>query len=127
MVWRSYRRCERAVLVAPFADGFCLLGTSTPARRIYGDFKLMLVAVLIGLILDSTWINLGWLEFSAGWPVSEHSAAMDSTVMGGSGLNLESFIGLVTITITAWQLYWVVVQPVLLPGGSTFRGGQYFS
>jgi len=42
-----------------------------PARRVYGDFKLMLVAVLIGLILDTTWVKLGWLEFEGGWPLSK--------------------------------------------------------
>jgi hypothetical protein len=41
-----------------------------PVRRVYGDFQLMLVAVLIGLILDTTWVRLGWLEFAAGWALS---------------------------------------------------------
>ena len=30
-----------------------------PVRRVYGDFQLMLVAVLIGLILDTSWVKLG--------------------------------------------------------------------
>jgi hypothetical protein len=33
----------------------------------------MLVAVLIGLILDTTWVQLGWLEFAAGWALSERA------------------------------------------------------
>ena len=30
----------------------------SPTRRVYGDFQLMLVAVLIGLILDTTWVKI---------------------------------------------------------------------
>ncbi len=42
-----------------------------PASRVYGDFQLMLVAVLLGLILDTTWIKLGWLQYTGAWALSE--------------------------------------------------------
>jgi Protein of unknown function (DUF2878) len=35
-----------------------------PDNRVKGDFQLMLVTVVIGFILDTTWIKLGWLEFA---------------------------------------------------------------
>ncbi len=42
-----------------------------PARRVYGDFQLILVAVLFGLILDTTWVRLGWLEYAGASALSE--------------------------------------------------------
>ena len=44
-----------------------------PARRVYGDFQLMLVAVLLGLILDTTWVRLGWLQYTGAWALSERA------------------------------------------------------
>jgi hypothetical protein len=41
-----------------------------PARRVYGDARLMLVAVLIGLILDTTWVKVGWIDFAPDFAVS---------------------------------------------------------
>ncbi len=35
-----------------------------PNNRTKGDFQLTLVAVVVGFILDTTWIKLGWLEFT---------------------------------------------------------------
>ena len=36
-----------------------------PTRKAYGDWGLVLVAALLGLILDSLWIQLGILEYEA--------------------------------------------------------------
>ncbi|OQK16263.1 hypothetical protein AU255_14310 [Methyloprofundus sedimenti] len=36
-----------------------------PANHIQGDFPLVLVALLIGFILDSSWISLGLIQFSS--------------------------------------------------------------
>jgi hypothetical protein len=62
---------------------------SRPGRRIYGDFQLMLVAVLIGLILDSTWVRLGWLEFAAGWALSERAPLWILLLWAGLALTLN--------------------------------------
>jgi Protein of unknown function (DUF2878) len=35
-----------------------------PDNRVKGDFQIMLVAVVVGFILDTTWIKVGWLEFA---------------------------------------------------------------
>ena len=60
-----------------------------PSRRIYGDFQLMLVAVLIGLILDTTWVRLGWLEFAASWAFSERAPLWILLLWAGLALTLN--------------------------------------
>jgi hypothetical protein len=60
-----------------------------PDRRVYGDFQLMLVAVLIGLILDTTWVRLGWLEFAAGWALSERAPLWILLLWAGLALTLN--------------------------------------
>ncbi len=34
-------------------------------NRMTDDLKLMLVSVLLGFILDTSWIKLGWLAFAS--------------------------------------------------------------
>ncbi|MBE0470123.1 MAG: DUF2878 domain-containing protein [Methyloprofundus sp.] len=41
----------------------------SPTHRSTGDFALLLVAVLLGFILDSTWISLGWMQFASPAPI----------------------------------------------------------
>jgi Protein of unknown function (DUF2878) len=41
-----------------------ILSVFNPKNRIKGDFQLVLVALLSGFILDTTWISLGWLEYA---------------------------------------------------------------
>ena len=60
-----------------------------PDRRVYGDFQLMLVAVLIGLILDTTWVKLGWIEFAAGWASSERAPLWILPLWAGLALTLN--------------------------------------
>ena len=60
-----------------------------PDRRVYGDFQLMLVAVLIGLILDTTWVRLGWLEFAAGWALSGRAPLWILLLWAGLALTLN--------------------------------------
>ena len=60
-----------------------------PVRRVYGDFQLMLVAVLIGLILDTTWVKLGWLEFAASWAFSERAPLWILLLWAGLALTLN--------------------------------------
>ena len=60
-----------------------------PARRVYGDFQLMLVAVLIGLILDTTWVRLGWLDFALGWAFSGRAPLWILLLWAGLALTLN--------------------------------------
>lgn len=64
---------KNEVLFAPSALLIFLIWQFRDVNRVTGDFKLILVALLIGLILDTTWIKLGWLEFACDWPC--HSLA----------------------------------------------------
>lgn len=60
-----------------------------PIRRVYGDFQLMLVAVLIGLILDTTWVKLGWIDFAASWALSERAPLWILLLWAGLALTLN--------------------------------------
>lgn len=39
-----------------------------PSFRQKNDLPLMPVAILLGLVLDSTWVRLGWIEFASPQP-----------------------------------------------------------
>lgn len=58
---------------APLLLILFVLWQSRPANRAQGDYQLVLVAVLLGLILDTTWIKFGWFEFAADWPITDRA------------------------------------------------------
>lgn len=60
-----------------------------PERRVDGDFQLMLIAVLIGLILDTTWVKIGWLKFTSGWDSSELAPLWILILWAGFALTLN--------------------------------------
>jgi hypothetical protein len=60
-----------------------------PTRRINGDFQLMLAAVLIGLILDTSWIKLGWLEYKADGAFSHRAPLWILALWAGLALTLN--------------------------------------
>ena len=60
-----------------------------PTRRVYGDFQLMLVAVLFGLILDTTWVRLGWLEYTGASALSEHAPLWILFLWAGLALTIN--------------------------------------
>ncbi|WP_404358429.1 DUF2878 domain-containing protein [Methylotuvimicrobium sp. KM1] len=39
-----------------------------PAIHVAGDFRLVPAALVLGMILDSAWIRLGWLQYASPWP-----------------------------------------------------------
>lgn len=40
-----------------------LFWQSWPGRRVKGDMQLVLIAVVVGFLIDTLWIKLGWLVF----------------------------------------------------------------
>jgi hypothetical protein len=60
-----------------------------PARRVYGDVQLMLVAVLIGLILDTTWVKLGWIDYADNLDLSERAPLWILLLWAGLALTLN--------------------------------------
>ena len=60
-----------------------------PARRVYGDFQLMLVALLIGLILDTTWVKLDWIKFSPDFALSGRAPLWILLLWAGLALTLN--------------------------------------
>ena len=82
-----------------------------PVRRVYGDFQLMLVAVLIGLILDTTWVQLGWLEFAAGWTFSERAPLWILLLWAGLALTLNHSLAWLQTRLVLAALLGGVVSP----------------
>ena len=39
-----------------------------PSRRAPTDFKLLFAALILGLLVDSLWVQIGLLEFTTQWP-----------------------------------------------------------
>jgi len=81
-----------------------------PGRHVYGDFQLILVAVLIGLILDTTWVRLGWLEFSGGWALSERAPLWILLLWAGLALTINHSL--------AWLQSRLVLAALLAAVGS---------
>ncbi|HEY2346224.1 MAG TPA: DUF2878 domain-containing protein [Xanthomonadaceae bacterium] len=55
--------------------GGCLIATAVFAALVLGfggqwraDLRLLPAVLLCGLVFDSAWIALGWMEYSAPWP-----------------------------------------------------------
>jgi len=62
---------------------------SRAVNAVDGDFKLTLVAVVIGLILDTTWIQLGWLEYATPWPAADIAPLWILLLWAGLALTLN--------------------------------------
>ena len=96
-----------------------------PGRRVYGDFQLMLVAVLIGLILDTTWVRLGWLEFAAGWVFSERAPLWILLLWAGLALTLNHSLAWLQSRLVLAAVLGGVSSPLSYLGGGAFGGGGY--
>jgi len=53
------------------------------------DIQLMLVSILIGVILDSAWIKLGWIQFSNPGPLSFIAPPWIIILWSGLGLTIN--------------------------------------
>ncbi len=60
-----------------------------PMIRIQGDGGLVLVAVLIGFMLDSAWVKLGWLSFAGSWPRQDLAPLWIVILWAGLALTLN--------------------------------------
>lgn len=76
-------------LLAPILLVMFACWESRAVNCVQGDFKLMLVAVLLGFILDTTWIKLGWFEFAANWPASDKAPLWILSLWAGLALTLN--------------------------------------
>jgi len=75
--------------LAPLLLVLFICWESSIVNRVKGDFKLMLVSVLLGFILDTTWIKLGWLEFAASWPSADTAPLWILLLWAGLALTLN--------------------------------------
>lgn len=53
------------------------------------DLRLMPMAMVFGFVLDTAWITLRWLEFSANWPVAELAPLWIVLLWAGLALTLN--------------------------------------
>jgi len=64
-----------------------------PSAGMTGDFRLMPAALILGFVLDTAWVRLGWLEFSAAWPVSGQAPLWILLLWAGLALTLNHSLG----------------------------------
>jgi len=96
-----------------------------PVRRVYGDFQLMLVAVLIGLILDTTWVKLGWIEFAAGWALSERAPLWILLLWAGLALTLNHSLAWLQSRLLLAAVLGGVSSPLSYLAAARLGGGRH--
>ena len=79
-------------------------------RRHVSDLKLVLVAVILGLLVDSIWINMGLMEFSDKRPIAWLSPVWIVMMWVGFALTINH------------SLAWLTAHP-LLPAATGLFGG----
>ena len=89
-----------------------------PARRVYGDFQLMLVAVLLGLILDTTWVRLGWLGYTGAWALSESAPLWILFLWAGLALTLNHSLAWLQSRLMLAALLGAISSPLSYLAGS---------
>jgi hypothetical protein len=55
---------HKIVWLAPVLLVIFMASVLQPGTRKRGDFQLMPIAILLGVVLDTSWINLGWLQYT---------------------------------------------------------------
>lgn len=81
-----------------------------PKRRHPSDLRLIAVAILLGLIIDSAWIKLGLLDFKSQWPSPGIAPAWIIVLWVGFALTVNH------------SLSWLTAHP-LLPASMGLIGG----
>lgn len=64
-----------------------------PEHRSHGDTQLMLIAVFIGMLLDSSWVQLNWIEFSNQQPVKHMAPLWILALWAGLALTINHSLG----------------------------------
>lgn len=60
-----------------------------PSIRAVGDFRLVPPALFLGMILDSAWIRLGWIEYASPWPNAAYAPLWIMLLWFGLSLTLN--------------------------------------
>jgi hypothetical protein len=58
-------------------------------RLLGNTLRVLLVALLLGFLLDTTWIKLGLLQFEAGWPSADKAPLWILILWAGLALTLD--------------------------------------
>ena len=87
-----------------------------PKRRAPADIKLLVIALVLGISVDSFWIQLGFLEFTTQWPLVNFAPAWILMLWLGFALTVNH------------SLEWLKAHP-LLPAATGLIGGPlaYFA
>ena len=64
-----------------------------PSRRQSSDLQIIPVAVFIGMVLDSSWIKLGWIQFSNPEPVPHMAPIWILLLWTGLALTVNHSLG----------------------------------
>ena len=87
-----------------------------PQRRHTSDFKLVLIALVLGLVIDSAWVIGGVLEYPDAWPSNGFAPAWIIVMWAGFALTINH------------SLKWMKLHPLLpIIGGLVGGPLAYFS
>lgn len=64
-----------SALAGPAAAIVFIALTIAFGRQHRADLRLIPLALLIGLVIDSTWIRIGWVHYEAPWPSAQLAPA----------------------------------------------------
>jgi len=93
----SYKLIWPAIL----ATGILLIWQLRPAHRHPSDLRLIFVAIFLGLIIDSCWVLLGFMEFTDQRPVAWLSPAWIILMWVGFALTINH------------SMAWLAMHPML--------------
>ena len=99
-------------LTWPAAFSFLALAVwqLAPARRAQSDLRLLAVALVLGIIVDSLWVQLGFLDFKTNGPISGFAPLWILFLWLGFALTVNH------------SLAWLKLHP-LLPSAMGLIGG----
>ncbi len=60
-----------------------------PMFRRNSDIRLIPISIILGVVLDSTWIKLGWIEFAAPKPINGFAPYWIIALWAGLALNIN--------------------------------------
>ncbi|GAB4266860.1 MAG: DUF2878 domain-containing protein [Methylomicrobium sp.] len=75
--------------VAPAVLALFIGWQARPSIRVFGDFRLIPVALLLGFVLDSAWIRFGWIRFESPFPLVELAPLWILSLWVGLALTLN--------------------------------------
>lgn len=94
-------------------------------KRAQSDIKLILIALLMGLIIDSAWINLGIMTFTNQGPISWLSPVWILTLWAGFALTINHSMSWLKSHPLLPSLLGLISAPLSYYAGKKFGAVEY--